>query len=538
MLARLKIRQQFLLVLGFSFAFFTVAAATAIIAMDRTSKRFVEFVDKDQAALLAYTDMYAQGLQMGQALRNVQLDPANRKAYDNLAKAAADFSAALTRAQTLLAERKDKQDVLRQIVEIREKQRGIQDKVVGLVGAGDVDGAKIMTNREETPTWRQMRELLLKEMEAAKAEAREAKTAVLADAEGAKRLATVLSIIAIAFGIVVSLLVVGNVKRAIDRAVALAERIAEGDLSGNVEQAGKNEIDALIGAMNTMRSKLRSMIEHLSRSASSLNQATAGLTEVSAQISDSASVQNDATTSMAASVEEMTQSIDRIAGNAREADQLAQNAGAMSLESNGVVQSAADEMRQIADAVGTAVEQIESLGRHSQEISTIVSAIREIADQTNLLALNAAIEAARAGEQGRGFAVVADEVRKLAERTAHSTQEVGRMITQIQEGTQKAVSDMTEGSRQVAKGVTLVGDVQVAMGRIREKAGMVVSAVAGISTTLQEQGASSTQIASDVERIATMTERNQREVDDIVRAVRQLAETSAELQAAVDQFRI
>ncbi|MBK8113995.1 MAG: methyl-accepting chemotaxis protein [Candidatus Accumulibacter sp.] len=233
----------------------------------------------------------------------------------------------------------------------------------------------------------------------------------------------------------------------------------------------------------------------------------------------------------------MTHSIERVASNAQAANQLAHNAGAQSHASSGVVESAADEMRRIAGAVGSSVNQIETLGRQSQEISTVVSAIREIADQTNLLALNAAIEAARAGEQGRGFAVVADEVRKLAERTAHSTQDIGGMILQIQKGTNAAVASMANGKQQVEQGVTLVGNAREAMLRIRGDADLVVASVAAISDTLQEQGSSSTQIAGDVERIAAMIDRNRDEVGDIVRAAKELGNTADELQDAVGQFR-
>jgi methyl-accepting chemotaxis protein len=279
------------------------------------------------------------------------------------------------------------------------------------------------------------------------------------------------------------------------------------------------------------------MIERTSGSATAVNQAAADLSRISARIAEGARVQSEAAGSMAAAVVQMTHSIERVASNAQAANQLAHNAGAQSHASSGVVESAADEMRRIAEAVGSSVNQIETLGRQSQEISTVVSAIREIADQTNLLALNAAIEAARAGEQGRGFAVVADEVRKLAERTAHSTQDIGGMILQIQKGTNAAVASMANGKQQVEQGVTLVGNAREAMLRIRGDADLVVASVAAISDTLQEQGSSSTQIAGDVERIAAMIDRNRDEVGDIVRAAKELGNTADELQDAVGQFR-
>ncbi|MEF8708916.1 MAG: HAMP domain-containing methyl-accepting chemotaxis protein [Candidatus Accumulibacter propinquus] len=537
MLAGLRIGQQFLLVLGFSFVLLIVAAGTAIFGMDRTSKRFVDFVDRDQAALLADTEMYAQGLQMGQALRNIQLDASNRRAYDNLDKAAAEFAAAMGRAQNLVGDHQQRREVLRQLAELREKQRGIHERVVGMVSAGEFDAARALTNADETPTWRAMRELLLKEIEATKVAAGAAKTAVVTDARAAERLAVGLAIAAVLLGVGLSLAVVASVTRTLDSAVVMAEQIAKGDLAGNQAPAARNEVGRLVGAMDRMRTRLRAMIERTSGSATAVNQAAADLSRISARIAEGARVQSEAAGSMAAAVVQMTHSIERVAGNAQAANQLAHNAGAQSHASSGVVESAADEMRRIAEAVGSSVNQIETLGRQSQEISTVVSAIREIADQTNLLALNAAIEAARAGEQGRGFAVVADEVRKLAERTAHSTQDIGGMILQIQKGTNAAVASMANGKQQVEQGVTLVGNAREAMLRIRGDADLVVASVAAISDTLQEQGSSSTQIAGDVERIAAMIDRNRDEVGDIVRAAKELGNTADELQDAVGQFR-
>ena len=206
MLSTLRIRQQFLLVLGVSFALFGIAASTAIIAMDRIGQRFVDFVDHDQAALLAYTEMYAQGLQMGQALRNVLLDPANRRGYDNLAKAGSDFATALSRAEALVSKHPERLQALQSVSQLREKQRLIHEQVVAMVGTGDLEAAKTLTISDETPTWRAVRELLLKEIEIARSDAGSTKQGVIADAVRAESLAAALAIAATAVGMVMSLL--------------------------------------------------------------------------------------------------------------------------------------------------------------------------------------------------------------------------------------------------------------------------------------------------------------------------------------------
>jgi methyl-accepting chemotaxis protein len=197
-----------------------------------------------------------------------------------------------------------------------------------------------------------------------------------------------------------------------------------------------------------------------------------------------------------------------------------------------------DEMSRISASVRESSAVILDLEQRSRDISAIVKAIKEIAEQTNLLALNAAIEAARAGEQGRGFAVVADEVRKLAERTTLSTQEIAGMIDQIQKGTRTAVSSMEAGMRRVDSGVELAGQAGDAIGRIKASAEQVVGVVDSISAALREQSAASNDIARKVEQIAQMSEENTAAVQNTAVTARDLGQLSAFLESAVKRFNI
>jgi methyl-accepting chemotaxis protein len=233
----------------------------------------------------------------------------------------------------------------------------------------------------------------------------------------------------------------------------------------------------------------------------------------------------------------MTSSIDQISGNADQSEKIAKQSGIISDQGGKVVSDAVDEMNKIASSVSQSSQIIRELGASSQKISEIVNVIKEIADQTNLLALNAAIEAARAGEQGRGFAVVADEVRKLAERTAKSTQEITSMITEIQNGASNAVASMEEGTLRVTDGVEKARRAGSSMAQIKEGTEQVVSTVADITAALREQSTAVGSVAKEVDLIASMVHDNTASVDDLAKTSNRLNVLADELKESISHFK-
>ena len=211
---------------------------------------------------------------------------------------------------------------------------------------------------------------------------------------------------------------------------------------------------------------------------------------------------------MAATVEEMTVSVTHVADRAGETNQLAVRSGQVATEGAEVIGHTVEDINGIAQVVRSAAEHIDLLDQDSAKVNTVVAVIREVADQTNLLALNAAIEAARAGEAGRGFAVVADEVRKLAERTASSTQEIASTIGSMQTSAKSAAEGMRAAVDQVESGVARTAQASDSIREISQVSQDTEARVGEISEAIREQSVASTSIAQQVERIAQMTEEN------------------------------
>jgi len=316
----------------------------------------------------------------------------------------------------------------------------------------------------------------------------------------------------------------------------LANEIANGDLSRNIPlKSGDNS--SLLFAMRSMQIRLREIIKNVTDNASQIVVSAKHLADSSKIVLSGSQRQNDAANGVAAAVEEMNASIEQIASNADHSEKMAKQAGSISDQGRQVVSDAVDGMNTIANSVSESSNIIRNLGKDTQRITDIVKVIKDIADQTNLLALNAAIEAARAGEQGRGFAVVADEVRKLAERTAKSTQEIADMTEDIQNNANNAVTSMEQGTSQVNAGVEKARRAGNSMAEIKEGTEQVVSTVADITSALKEQSSAVNLVASEVAAIATMVNDNTLEVDSLAQTSERLYSLAGELQKSVSYFK-
>ena len=319
--------------------------------------------------------------------------------------------------------------------------------------------------------------------------------------------------------------------------IDIVRHIAKGNLSGEI-LTRTGDSTSLLAAMKQMQSGLRDIIGRTLQTADMLTQSAQHLATSSHQVLTASERQSDASASVAASVEEMTASVGQISENAADAKKHASGTGNLAKEGSVAVQEVIVQMNKISEAVSSSSALITSLGEQSHQISNIVNVIKEIADQTNLLALNAAIEAARAGEQGRGFAVVADEVRKLAERTTLSTQKITEMVKAIQGGTDSAVAGMSEGSARVSESVLIVGHAEGSMAKIQEGVMRVLASVGDISLALTEQSSASNLIEKNVGGIAQMTEETSTIIKDVASSADHLEQLAGQLKEAVGQFRL
>ena len=318
-------------------------------------------------------------------------------------------------------------------------------------------------------------------------------------------------------------------------AVKIARKIAHGDLSGNIVLQSRDN-SSLLAAMKEMQDGLREMIEQVIVATTQLLGSAQQLATSSQQVMVATNHQSNAAATVASTVEEMTVSIGHISDHAADVHNSAVEAKGLAQEGARFAQETIAEMTNIVENVNQSSVFMDTLEDQSHKISDIVNVIKEIADQTNLLALNAAIEAARAGEQGRGFAVVADEVRKLAERTKLSTQDIASMIEAIRSGTMKAVESMSHGTVIVNKGMTLVGRTGDSMTDIHGGTDRVLAAIDDISIALREQSSASNEIVRSVERIAQMAEENNSAINDVGVSAEQLRGLSFALKESAARF--
>ncbi|KAF0219236.1 MAG: methyl-accepting chemotaxis [Geobacteraceae bacterium] len=346
-----------------------------------------------------------------------------------------------------------------------------------------------------------------------------------------------LGVLAMLIGAASSLLLHKSIMKPLKSMLNVLASISEGDLTRQLDISSKDELGQIGVSFNTFINKLNGIITNLAQNTLQLTTAANQLFTISERMATGAEEVAAQAGNVAAASEEMAATSNDIAHNCNLAADGSKQANDAALAGAAVVQQTVQGMNRISERVRESAGTVESLGSRSDQIGAIIGTIEDIADQTNLLALNAAIEAARAGEQGRGFAVVADEVRALAERTTKATKEIGEMIKGIQQETKGAVASMEDGVKEVEKGTTEAAKSGQALQDILNEINQVAMQVNQIATAAEQQTATTSEISNNIQQITEVVQGTTKGAHESVAAANRLAKLAEGLQDGVKFFK-
>ena len=310
------------------------------------------------------------------------------------------------------------------------------------------------------------------------------------------------------------------------------------DFTVRTNNDSSDEIGHTGRALDMLLEKLQTSLGSIAERIKSVSAAASQMATTSSQVAKASHQQSEAASNMAATVEEMTVSINHVGDRAQDADKISAESGNLAETGGNIIGRTVDDINSISSTVNLAANRIRELVDNSQQISNVISVIKDVADQTNLLALNAAIEAARAGEQGRGFAVVADEVRKLAERTATSTQEIAVTIESMRSGANEAAISMENVVGEVNRGVESAQRASEAIIKIGDGSRRTVETVGEITSAIREQASAMTSIAQQVEHIAQMSEESSAAASNSSQIAQDLDALATEVQQIINAYRL
>ncbi|PJI48298.1 MAG: methyl-accepting chemotaxis protein [Pseudomonas sp.] len=363
-----------------------------------------------------------------------------------------------------------------------------------------------------------------------------------AETAAAKTRQILIAVLALAFGFLSGWAINRQIVRPLHEALELAERIARGDLSQGLSRdlnlQRSDELGQLQRVMMRMRESLAQLLSHIGGSVNQLATAADELSAVTEQTRAGVNSQRVETEQVASAIHEMAATVQEVARNAEQASAAAQQADQQAREGDQVVQDAVNQIDRLATEVDRSAEAMELLHKESEKIGSVLDVIKSVAEQTNLLALNAAIEAARAGEAGRGFAVVADEVRGLAQRTQQSTAEIEGLIAGLQRGAQEAVTRMDDSRRLTGSSVQLTRRAGEALGVIARTVADIQGMNLQIASAAEEQSSVAEEINRSVVQVREIADQSAAASEQTASSSTELARLGNELQQQVGRFRL
>ncbi len=540
MFSKLSIKNKLIMANGLVIFLFSVSLWLALEGMFSSKNASEAFFSENLVRQQAYQNMFANGLLSGVALRNMVMNPALKKGYTVVPASIKRFDDAFAVAKAAPIGDASVQESYDSIQKHWQKSRQAKLQILELLKAGDIEGAKNLLVKEEHPNWQKVRIEVQKLTNAEQQNNKTIQQEFLSNSNATLFKSLITAVIAIVISLLIGFLITRSIRNAFGSVIESLNDIAsgEGDLTRRLDEKGEREVSELAAAFNRFVNKIQDMVRQVGTSTDYLITSLQHLTQLSVDTKLNVNQQETQIDQVATAMNEMTSTVQEVAHNASEASNSAQSADKEAGNGQDVVSEVIQAINELANEVGHTSATINTLNKDTEEIGGVLDVIKGIAEQTNLLALNAAIEAARAGEQGRGFAVVADEVRTLASKTQESTQVIQGMIERLQSGAKDAVQAMEKGQQKTTATVDKAELAGQALSAITQAVSNIAMQNTQIATAAEEQSAVAEDINKNVVGISNLAIQSAQDAENAAASSQELERIASDLQKMVSVFKV